>query len=550
MLLGLRKKCAEILRSPYFLVGLLSACLFCLTFGTRVLNPQDAGWLLSGGDLSQHYLGWCAYRNSDWLFPIGLCNTLAWPHQTSVIFTDSIPLFALVFKCLSSLLPKTFQYFGFWGIFCFVLQGLMAVRLLHGHMTNKAVLVVSSLLVVLTPVMIFRMYGHTALAGNWLILLALDPIFNVGDYSDANAKKLYFYAGTLGLLVPLVHLYYLIMCGIVLTGLCVMLAVRGEGKRIPLILAAYIGVAGVTIWLLGGFATSASADAGGLGAYSYNLNGLLNPMGFSTFMKDHATTSDAQAEGFAYLGLGFIAISAFDVMYVVLNWKRVWALLIDWKPYAFALIFMIIASTVFAASPTVSWSGRVLYQMSLPSPVFNAWSIFRASGRIIWVTVYVIELISIIAFFRIQKPYRALPIAALCLLLLQAWDIKPLLVSKHNQVSGQCTYTSPLNTASYWNALSADKLRKHVVFCTDLTEEQMYALAVWAMGSDKTISNFYFARSLGDIPAKYADERLRERHADDIYVFGTDDESVEERLRGSNLDVTYVDGLVVAVTNP
>lgn len=78
----------------------------------------------------------------------------------------------------------------------------------------------------------------------------------------------------------------------------------------------------------------------------------------------------------------------------------------------------------------------------------------------------------------------------------------------------------------------------------------MYALAVWAMGSDKTISNFYFARSLGDIPAKYADERLRERHADDIYVFGTDDESVEERLRGSNLDVTYVDGLVVAVTNP
>ena len=39
-----------------------------------------------------------AYRNSDWHFPIGMIDSLVYPNQTSVIYTDSIPLFAIFFK--------------------------------------------------------------------------------------------------------------------------------------------------------------------------------------------------------------------------------------------------------------------------------------------------------------------------------------------------------------------------------------------------------------------------------------------------------------------
>lgn len=44
-------------------VWLSAAALGMITFiciyGIRVLNVTYDAWLLNGGDLSQHYLGWC-----------------------------------------------------------------------------------------------------------------------------------------------------------------------------------------------------------------------------------------------------------------------------------------------------------------------------------------------------------------------------------------------------------------------------------------------------------------------------------------------------------
>lgn len=43
--------------------------------------------------------------------------------MVSVLYTDSIPLFAIFFKALSPLLPETFQYFGLFGLMCYMLNG-------------------------------------------------------------------------------------------------------------------------------------------------------------------------------------------------------------------------------------------------------------------------------------------------------------------------------------------------------------------------------------------------------------------------------------------
>ena len=110
---------------------LLGALCFLVIYGFRVLNPVYDDWLMSGGDLTQHYLGWRFFRESEWLFPIGLMNTIAWPNEVAVIFTDSIPGMAVICKLLSPILPETFQYFGLWGILCFMLQGGFAAVLLN-----------------------------------------------------------------------------------------------------------------------------------------------------------------------------------------------------------------------------------------------------------------------------------------------------------------------------------------------------------------------------------------------------------------------------------
>ena len=90
------------IKTIYIAVMLLGALCFITVYGIRVLNPCYVDWLLNRGDLTQHYLGWCFFRESDWTFPIGLTNRLAYPDYSSVIYTDSIPLFAVFFKLLGT----------------------------------------------------------------------------------------------------------------------------------------------------------------------------------------------------------------------------------------------------------------------------------------------------------------------------------------------------------------------------------------------------------------------------------------------------------------
>ena len=166
----------------YLIIAVLSSLIFCGIYGIKVLDPTYIDWLLTGGDLTQHYLGWDAYRSSDWHFPIGMVDTLAYPYYTSIIFTDSIPILAVFFKILSPILPSDFQYFGFWGISCFILQGILTARIIKKYTPSSIIVVIVSCLFTLTPVMILRMYAHTALAGQWILLLSLETIFNKEKY--------------------------------------------------------------------------------------------------------------------------------------------------------------------------------------------------------------------------------------------------------------------------------------------------------------------------------------------------------------------------------
>ena len=123
-------------RKSLILSGLLGAVSFLLIYGWNILNPSNIDWLFSGGDLTQHYLGWVGYRNSDWTFPIGMMNQVTYPYNISIIFTDSIPLLAVFFKILSPLLPSQFQYFGLWGILCFILNGIISAKILKKYLFN------------------------------------------------------------------------------------------------------------------------------------------------------------------------------------------------------------------------------------------------------------------------------------------------------------------------------------------------------------------------------------------------------------------------------
>lgn len=117
-----------------WLAALLGAAagmvVFFLLYGTSTLHPTYDAWILNGydeWDIQQHYAGWVLFRNSHWAFPLGLADTIAAPDGTVISFTDSIPWVSIFFKALRGVMPSTFQWFGWYTLFCFAMQGA-AVR--------------------------------------------------------------------------------------------------------------------------------------------------------------------------------------------------------------------------------------------------------------------------------------------------------------------------------------------------------------------------------------------------------------------------------------
>lgn len=118
------------------LLGALAGCLvFLWVYGTAPLNVGWDAWILNGydeTDVQQHYAGWLLFRNSHWTFPLGLADTIAAPDGTIISYTDSIPWVSIFFKLLRGVLPATFQWFGWYVLACFALQGaagaLLALR--------------------------------------------------------------------------------------------------------------------------------------------------------------------------------------------------------------------------------------------------------------------------------------------------------------------------------------------------------------------------------------------------------------------------------------
>ena len=104
---------------PQRLVLCLCACMgvlaFLVIYGPAPLDPTADTWLLAGydeGDITQHYAGWLAFRNSPWAFPLGYAANLSVPDGVIISYTDSIPWVAILCKLLRGLLPATWQYFG------------------------------------------------------------------------------------------------------------------------------------------------------------------------------------------------------------------------------------------------------------------------------------------------------------------------------------------------------------------------------------------------------------------------------------------------------
>ncbi len=296
--------------------GLLGVILFLFLYGTSTLDVTNVDWLLQKGDLSQHYLGWCFYRNSDWLFPIGLANTLSYPLTSSVIYTDSIPILAVFFKLFRNVLPESFQYFGWFVLVVYFFQGAISALLVHRLTGNAYYGILSACLFLLFAPFFFRTFAHTALSAHFLLLLSF-LVLLTRRHIEHIWRGIALWSFILFLTAG-IHFFFMPMVG------CCLLFYAIKVKLIthkwwPSLVTLFIPicVAFAEVWLLGGLnsdVTTASQTSGTiwhLRESSANLNTFFNSSvetyhpHSSPFQFTHLNTfTYGQFEGFAYLGIG------------------------------------------------------------------------------------------------------------------------------------------------------------------------------------------------------------------------------------------------------
>lgn len=520
--------------------ALLGGIAFVLIYGVKILNPLYTDWLLTGGDPSQHYLGWEFFRRSDWYFPLGLTDQLAYPLKTSVIYTDSIPIFAVFFKLFRSILPQQFQYFGIWGLLCFVLQGYYAAKILGERSSSKTVILAGSIFFIVSPIMVFRMYYHTALAAHWLILLAIYFYFkHEKEYRDIFKPVMQW--GILGILIGSIHLYFVPMCGAILLGYILCSIWKERKIRIRFFYPGISFSVGLflTVYLLGGFSSGADTGTNNLGLFSFNLNAFLNPMSYSTLLKntslwDWPFYTQGQYEGFSYLGMGIILLCACGIVLMIKNICR------RKKPsvYQIMTVLMSVGLIVMAASPTITWNDKLLLQLPYSSTIYKYWGIFGSCGRMAWPVVYFLMIFGITSIGNMKWKRKEISNVIIILAcLVQVIDLSGQLYKRHENYSKKVVYQSPL-AGTVWDDIITSGEYKHVVWVThNVDHNDVIQVAIYAMRNDMTMGNFYFARGIDK--RDIIEEQLQNTAEDCVYVFLKSDDTFEYEIYENYEDVLH-----------
>ncbi len=490
-----------------FLYGCtLGIVAFIFIFGVRVLDVTYVDWLLGKTDPTQHYLGWLAYRQTPWMFPIGLTNALSYPFATSIIYTDSIPLFAVLFKALSPLLPRTFQYFGIWEMVCFALQGGLSAILIHRFVKSKPLCLLGSAFFLLSvPLLMRALYHHEALMAQWILLLAIALwLYKVGESS---MKKRCMVWGGIGFLCVSIHLYFVPMIGILLLGSRVTeYWMHKKFSRCLLPIVSYITVCAISLWLFGAFYGGVDVHADGVGAYVSNLNTLVNPLGKSVLFRTLPVIFE-NYEGSAYLGAGMLVLSVAALIVLFRAGWRNPLLNHRQKAYLLGAVAVVVLCVPIALGPNITLNGRILFTVPYPPLFLSAFGMFRASGRFIWIAFYLLMLVVLVVVLRKLPKKMAYIMLSICVCI-QIADSATVLQKLYNEYATAQVYQNPLIQSELMRSFSDNRNYRHIEFLDAFYESDYLQFAEYAVQNNMTVSDFYFARSCSRIDL-YRQEELK-----------------------------------------
>ena len=541
-LVKIRKSYKERLIIAFVLGLIIGLVAFIIIYGIDVISFTNVKWLTDSAaleklwDLTQHYNGWLYYRQTPWTFPIGMTEGVC-SESISVAYTDSIPLFAIIFKILSPILPASFQYFGLYELITYMLMGGFGALITYKYSKNVIVNSISAGLFVVSPVLIKRTFYHTALSSHFLILMAIC----LWIYRDKMSYRKYVTLWTLlTVITVLINPYYTPMVfGILLLSIVQDIIANKEWKKSILLIILPIVGALIIGWVIGLFAGSQSISGESLERVSFNLNQFFNPsdpiifhdtkrpvattenMTYSKFIEPLSLVSAWQMEGFSYLGFGMIImliVSAFNgLFYVEKKLNKGNARL--FVSYVVSIALGVIVFTLLAMGPVGTFGESTLYHLKWPESIYNLFAMFRTCGRLIWPVYYGIYAIVLIIFAKTIKGSKWIWLILIVCTTIQLIDIGSMVTYKHNIYSNigynEEVSDNILLTSDKMTELAKD--HDEIVFLAE-NELRICVSGNWsckfqqyALENNMKMSSAYCSRDVSKLADEYANDIIKRK---------------------------------------
>ncbi|MBC8741977.1 hypothetical protein F6X40_36155 [Paraburkholderia sp. UCT31] len=490
-------------------IGLI---VFLAFTGGHGLNPLRVDWIMSSdGDAPQQYVGWNFFRHSPYLqFPLGLNPGYGEVIGSSIVFSDSIPLLAILFKLVRGVLPDQFQYFGLWIAACFALQAVFAWAILSLRTTDNVIKALGCALLTLSPPMLWRLHGHEALIGHWLLLAAL--------YLYLTNRGRMWHWILLICVTASIHAYLLAMVAGIWFADRVRLLAPGSSRlkqlavELPCLAVAVL----ITTWSVG-YYTVRSVVSGGFGTYRVTLTSPFRAEAIWSIWSSYGFLG-GDYEGFCYIGAGVLLLFVTTAVLIIKHRKNA---PIAWGTHA-SLIFVCALFYLFALSNRVSLGGRhELFQYPMPAFLTGFTSTFRASGRFIWPVFYAAIVFLLFRFIKLSPRKWVVPL--LCVFVVfQATDL--IKASKYFRSQWTQQWTPSL-TSDFWKEVP--RQYKRIAFVMPLDGGYTYVpIAFMASNAKMTINGGNLARvdfdKLGQVQAQLQDTIEHGTYSPDtLYVFHT-----------------------------
>lgn len=506
----------------------LGVLIFIFIYGWSALDPHNTAWTMNGQDLEQHYFGWEFFKSSPWTFPIGEITALAYPYGIPIVFTDSIPLVAIPLKLFSGVLPYDFQYFGIWGALSFGLTAAFAAVIIRRFNRASIVGLLGAVLVVCTPVLLSRVFIHTALASVWIILASFALIAYRKSIHDRGVTREITLWSLLFISATLIHPYYLPMIGAALFAY-VVIGFRSYLNAalklfIPPILAIFV------FWATGGLSLGGGESIGMPNEYNLDLAAVFSGSGWSQVVP---SLSSVHGESMMFVGLGSAMLICLSVVLAFCrrDVARLWAAIRTRPIRSLLLLFTVLALLVLSLGTVIRFNGVTLLSLEwIPMKVQVLWATFRSCARLAW-PLYYFAIVG--SFCYLAYAFRNRRSLLLCtIVILAGVQFVDVLYSPAGHSVSQITRrTTPARSADevavmkyIKNVTSNSPDKKHIVYLDSMEPSEYFDFDDAASVSGLTINKGYFSRSpQKQIDTYSSDYRKRLENgekldADNIYV--------------------------------